>query len=98
MVLIKVSKSLCVFVDTFESYWNDVFNIMKVVSGFTITGVMDVTLNFPKSFTSCVFSVSVRFCPVVLLIEMNTLPYSGTEVTPVAGSNPPSSPPHTDTA
>ena len=71
---------------------------MKVVSGFTITGVIDVTLNFPKSFTSCVFSVSVRFCPVVLLIEMNTLPYSGTEVTPVAGSYPPSSPPHTDTA
>ena len=74
------------------------FSIIKVVSGFTITGVIDVTLNFPKSFTSCVFSVSVRFCPVVLLIEMNTLPYSGTEVTPVAGSNPPSSPPQTDTA
>ena len=98
VVLIKVSKSLCVFVVEFESYWNVTPSIINVVSGLTITGVTDATLNFPKSVTNCVFSVSVRFCPVVFLIDMKTLPYSGTEVIPVAGSYPPSSPPQTETA
>ena len=63
-----------------------------------ITGVTDATLNFPKSLTSCDFCASDRLSPVVLLIDMNTFPYSGVDVTPSDGSKLPSSPPNTETA
>ena len=48
---------------------NVTLRIMKVVSGSTITGVTDATLNFAKSLTSCDFCASDKFNPVVLLIE-----------------------------
>ena len=72
--------------------------MIKVVSGSTITGVTDATLNFPKSLTSCDFCASDRLSPVELLIDIKTLPYSGTDYTPVDGSKLPSSPPKTETA
>ena len=72
--------------------------MIKVVSGSTITGVIDATLNFAKSFTSCDFCAADKLSPVVLLIDMKTLPYSGTDYTPSDGSKLPSSPPNTETA
>ena len=39
----------------------------------------------------------VKSIPVVDLIEIKTLPYSGVELTPVLGSKLPSSPPHIET-
>ena len=71
---------------------------MKVVSGSTITGVTDATLNGANAVTKLLFCTVVRFCPVVDLIEINTLPYSGLDDTPVLVSKLPSSPPQTETA
>ena len=48
--------------------------------------------------TKLLFCTDVRFSPVVDLIEINTLPYSGLDDTPVLVSKLPSSPPHTETA
>ena len=41
--------------------------------------------------------MDVKSIPVVVLIDIKTLPYSGVELTPVLGSKLPSSPPHIET-
>ena len=55
------------------------------------------TLYGVKSFTRLSFCVDVKSIPVVVLIDIKTLPYSGVELTPVLGSKLPSSPPHIET-
>lgn len=74
------------------------FNLINVVSGSTISGVIDAIVYGFKSFTNCVFWVEVKFAPVVDFTEIKTLPYSGVDDTPVDGSKEPSSPPKTETA
>ena len=59
------------------------FKIKKVVSGSTITGVIEATLYGANAVTKLLFCTDVRFSPVVDLIEINTLPYSGLDDTPV---------------
>ena len=54
-----------------------------MVSGSTITGVIDATLKDAKSFSKFSFCDVVRLIPVVLFTDIKTLPYSGTELTPV---------------
>ena len=66
-------------------------NIINVVSGSTMTGVIDATLNAFKSLTKFSFCVVVRLIPVVLFTDIKTLPYSGVELTPVLVSKLPSS-------
>ena len=81
-----------------ESNINVVPRIKKVVSGSTITGVIEATVNGPKDLTKDVFCSEVRFCPVLDLIDIKTFPYDGVDVTPKDESKLPSSPPHTETA
>ena len=80
-----------------ELYLNDTFKIKKVVSGSTITGVIDATVYFAKSATRVDFSDAVKFNPVVATIEINTLPYSAALTTPRLESYEPFSPPNTCT-
>ena len=94
----KLANSSFVDVVDVESYWKLVFKIKKVVSGSTITGVTDATLNGANAVTKLLFCSVVRFSPVVDLIDIKTLPYSGLDDTPVLVSKLPSSPPHTETA
>ena len=77
---------------------NVIPKIINVVSGSTMTGVIDATLYGFKSLTKFSFCDVVRFKLVVLFTDMKTLPYSGVELTPVLVSKLPSYPPHTDTA
>ena len=81
-----------------ESYLNIEFKIKKVIAGSTMTGVVEATVNGAKSLTSCVFSLVVKLSPVLDLIEIKTLPYSGVDTTPRLVSNDPLSPPNTCTA
>ena len=59
------------------------FKIKKVVSGSTTTGVIEATLNGANAVTKLLFCTVVKFSPVVDLIEIKTLPYSGLDDTPV---------------
>ena len=61
-----------------------------VVSGSTITGVIEATVNGPKDLTKDVFCSEVRFCPVLDLIDIKTFPYDGVDVTPKDESKLPS--------
>ena len=81
-----------------ESYLNVEFKIKKVIAGSTMTGVVEATVNGAKSLTSCVFSLVVKLSPVLDLIDIKTLPYSGVDTTPRLVSNDPLSPPNTCTA
>ena len=96
--LTNVSSSSLDLVVAVESKLKVVFKIKVVVSGSTITGVIEATLNGERAETKLLFCVDVKSCPVVVLIEMKTLPYSGFADTPVLVSKLPSSPPQTDTA
>ena len=73
-------------------------NMRKSVSGSTITGVIDATVNEARLFTRVVFSESVRLLPVVDLMDIKTFPYSGVDTTPTVSSKEPFSPPKIDTA
>ena len=73
-------------------------NIRKSVSGSTIIGVIEATVNGARSFTRFLFSKSVRLFPVVDLIDMKTFPYSGVLTTPSVSSKEPFSPPKIETA
>ena len=90
-----VSNSSTAKVVTLESYLNVVFKIRNTVSASTMTGVIDITLYLPKSVTNWDFSVAVSAKPVVVLIAIKTLPYSGVLTTPRLESNEPLSPPNT---
>ena len=69
-----------------ESYCTVDFNIRLVVSVSTITGVIDATLYGLTADTKVDYCTEVKFCPVVDLIEIKTLPYSGLELTTVLES------------
>jgi hypothetical protein len=76
----------------------DTFSIRNNVSGSTTTGVIEATVNGPRSVTNRAFCEAVKLVPVVDLIDMKTFPNSCTELTPVTGLKEPLSPPQIDTA
>ena len=72
--------------------------IRNSVSGSTITGVIEATVNGARLLTNVLFSESVKLFPVVDLTDINTFPYSGVLTTPTVSSKEPVSPPKIDTA
>ena len=51
----------------------DTSSIRNTVSGSTITGVIEATVNGARSVTSLIFCEAVKLVPVVDLIDMKTL-------------------------
>ena len=63
-----------VFVVAFSSYFTTVLSIRDVVSGSTISGLTDATLNFCNCVIILVFVVSVSVEPDAALMAIFTTP------------------------
>ena len=97
VLVIVASKLAAVNVVRLELNCAETSNIRNNVSGSTITGVIEATVNGARSRTNRSFSTWGIKLPVVDLIDIKTFPNSWTELTPNTGSKEPVSPPKIDT-
>ena len=96
--LILLAKAVDVSVVRLELNLAETSNTRNIVSGSTITGVIEATVNGDKSWTNRSFSAWGLRLPVVVLIDMKPFPNYWVETTPNDESKEPLSPPKTETA